>query len=383
MTAAGKSSTTEERAIWLVSGLASLVINAAVGLALVSVTALERMGAKPDLGALTPPPDLLIEISPEMLKAAVEPATPLPAVPAADPSFARTSAAQRAARPDRARYFGERDTAATSDAVPLPGAPLEVPALAGAEPRDQIEATESSYQDGALRPEPALLTPQEAASALPPSGLETAATPAIRMPETPGNPAPPPAELLQGPIAVDTPERTESAPIEHPTTRETAGEPALVGEQLRETPPVSPAQQPGLAQQSLPKSPSDPAFQGNQEKTKMQGSISRKGKAALDVADTPLGRYQAQLSRAVELEWQRNCVRYRDLITPGFITVRFIINSKGKVTTLSFVEVVEVGEVQKGFTVNSIRNAGIPPMPAELARELKGEPLELTFNFYF
>jgi hypothetical protein len=63
--------------------------------------------------------------------------------------------------------------------------------------------------------------------------------------------------------------------------------------------------------------------------------------------------------------------------------VRFVVNSKGKVTTLAFVEAVEVGEVQKGFTVTSIRNAQIPSMPAEVTRELNGEPLELTFNFYF
>jgi hypothetical protein len=400
MTAAGKSSTNEERAIWLVSVLASLVINAALGLTLVTVSALERKGLAP-VPHTPAAPDLVVEISPAMLKAL---AAVTPEVAAPPPTFTQTTPDQQAARPERPGYFGEHDTRATSDAPPVAGA-LEVPSLAGREPRrDEVQATQSDYQDGEIRPDPAALTkplapappalagdpalrPAESSAAAAPVGLETPAAPAETLPEVAGQPVPPAVELLEGPSAVDTPERLETAKVEALVpAAEAPGEQAPAGEELRETPqdkPLSEAQQQAQAKPSLPKPASDPAFRGNQEKTKMQGSISRKGKSALDVADTPLGRYQAQLSRAVELEWQRNCVRYRDLITPGFITVRFFIDAKGKVTTLSFVEVVEVGEVQKGFTVSSIRTAEIPPMPAELARELKGEPLELTFNFYF
>jgi hypothetical protein len=44
---------------------------------------------------------------------------------------------------------------------------------------------------------------------------------------------------------------------------------------------------------------------------------------------------------------------------------------------------METGEVQKGFTLNSIRDAEIPAMPATLRREYDEEPLELVFRFYF
>jgi hypothetical protein len=44
---------------------------------------------------------------------------------------------------------------------------------------------------------------------------------------------------------------------------------------------------------------------------------------------------------------------------------------------------METGQVQKGFTLSSIRDAAIPAMPAELRKELDGEPMELLFNFYF
>jgi hypothetical protein len=44
---------------------------------------------------------------------------------------------------------------------------------------------------------------------------------------------------------------------------------------------------------------------------------------------------------------------------------------------------VNAGEVQKGFTLKSIRQAKLPTIPADLKKELDGEPLEITYNFYF
>ncbi|MBC8127124.1 MAG: hypothetical protein H8M99_08285 [Gloeobacteraceae cyanobacterium ES-bin-144] len=132
-----------------------------------------------------------------------------------------------------------------------------------------------------------------------------------------------------------------------------------------------------------PKATKDPGFKGFQRKTAVVGSISRTGRSALNVADTPLGRYQAAISRAVEQEWQRNCVRHRDYITPGFLTIRFFVETKGKVRSVQFVDDMESGEVQKGFTLNSIRDAEIPPMPPSLRSEYDDEPLEIIFRFYF
>jgi hypothetical protein len=53
------------------------------------------------------------------------------------------------------------------------------------------------------------------------------------------------------------------------------------------------------------------------------------------------------------------------------------------VRTVQFVGNMETGEVQKGFTLNAIRDAAIPPMPAALKKDFANEPLELIFNFYF
>jgi hypothetical protein len=248
-----------------------------------------------------------------------------------------------------------------------------------------LETTESRYTDGSLASNPPAKPQQEqppAPTTPPPSPLADPAvadspTPAGK-PETPGADelkSPPPTRdvLMEGPNPVDVPvprneqEKAETSP--RPAANPKPGKPAAPPRELPKPPSPKPAD--------------DPGFRGHQRKTAIVGSISRTGRSSLDVADSPLGRYQATISRAVEQEWQRNCVRHRDFITPGFLTVRFFVETSGKVRTVQFVGQMETGEVQKGFTLNSIRNAGIPPMPPALKKDFDKEPLELIFNFYF
>jgi hypothetical protein len=288
--------------------------------------------------------------------------------PQVERRFARTSPDQAAPPSEKPAFIGERDTRATSDRAPVTEAP-PLPSQAGITPRHEndIETTESDYKDGSLSAE----TPPA------PDPL-VSETPTTTPAETP-NPAPsnatasspPPREaLLEGPNPVD---------VQVP--KETAS-----GEDIKATPEPRPAEEVRPVEETPPSKPvpvRDPAFSGFQRKTAVVGSISRTGSSSLDVEDTALGRYQATISRAVELEWQRNCVRHRDFITPGFLTVRFFVETSGKVRSVQFVGDMETGEIQKGFTLNSIRDAEIPAMPTALRREYEKEPLELIFRFYF
>ena len=306
-----------------------------------------------------------------------------PVLETAKPQFARTSDDQIAPRQDRADFIGERDTQATSDRAPDPTAPA-LPSQAGVKPRseDDFETTESDYQDGKLE-----AAPSKASPAAPPAAAPAAMTadPAVASQLPPG-------KKIQAPGSDDTtsspPPREkllESAnPVDVPVPRETVD-----SKEIKPTPPKrekdggAPAKAADLPKPPTPQPINDPAFAGNQHKAAIVGSISRTGRSALNVADTPLGRYQAIISRAVELEWQRNCVRHRDFITPGYLTVRFFVEPSGKVRTVQFVGQMETGEVQKGFTLNSIRDAEIPPMPASIKQEYSKQPLELIFNFLF
>ncbi len=305
-----------------------------------------------------------------------------PAAPPTQPRFARTNESQTATAPEKPRFLGERNTRATSDRQPDAGA-RELPSQAGATPRDNedLETTESTYRDGSLADAAAQDAPKTPAALGPQGPSESSVTQSIKSSAPNHNPAadqtqsPPPTRerLLDGPNPVDVPAPRETANIETPT--------APRAQAPKEEKEASQPQEPSPPKPSTPSTA--PGFRGNQRKTAIIGSISRTGRSALDVADSPLGRYQAIISRAVEQEWQRNCVRHRDFITPGFLTVRFFVETSGKVRTVQFVGNMETGEVQKGFTLNAIRDAAIPAMPAALKKDFTNEPLELIFNFYF
>lgn len=333
----------------------------------------------PEPVAATVVPEVMVEIHPEMFQ---RPEPKKEVQPERD-RFARTLPTQEVAEEAReTNLIGEHNTKATSDRPPDANAPLR-PSLAGVEPRrpNEMNTFDANFQDGV---EPTV-QPQEQVEATNPPGEEVPPQPVEEMaqketpPTEPLPPAAPPEELLVTENRVPVPEldgpgeerREESLP------RETPAEPD----------PKS-VQQPGgesavAKERKVEASDEDPGFRGEVRKTRIRGAIGRNGDASAEVKNTPLGRYQALLNRAVEREWQLNCVRYRDLITPGILTIRFLVNEEGKVSGFRFLEVVEAGEIQKGFTLNAIKAASIPAMPPVLEKDLDGEPLELIYNFYF
>lgn len=312
-------------------------------------------------------------------------AVPEPEVePDVPEEFARTSEEQRAARPERPRFMGERDTRATSNAAPDAEAP-PLPAQEGEDPRSErdLSTVESDFQDSPLDQGAPAAPAEPPAPPVPPPGLPMGEAELTGEREETSVSQAEPVEgaretLLEGPNPVDVPvppapEADEPEPLAAERPRDGVADASgeVTSAVVEETPrqPRPPVQ--------------DPAFRSEQRKTAIRGSIGRTGVGSLDVADTPMGRYQAAISKAVELEWQRNCVRHRDFIQPGFLTVRFFVQPDGKVGGVQFLSEMETGQVQKGFTHTSIRDAKIPAMPQALRDELGDEPLELIFNFYF
>lgn len=371
--------------LWMTAFALSLLANFAllgvVGLAVLESTLLRKTPVVP----AAPPTEAVVTISPEMITQAPE--TPVAPV---EKRFARTSADQAAPPEETPRFMGERNTRATSDRAAVADAP-PLPSQKGIEPRDEtdIETTESNYQDGKISSDPTQAASTAPTPPVPPAPEPTPTEPAppsevgMKDPETPGRDetrsVPPIREkLLDGPNPVDV-----QVPREVQAKQEDEIKPTPEKRPAAKSAPPVPKEAPKVAETPKPATPTDPAFSGFQRKTAVVGSISRTGRSSLDVEDTPLGRYQAAISRAVEQEWQRNCVRHRDFITPGFITVRFFVETSGKVRSVQFVGDMETGEVQKGFTLNSIRDAEIPAMPAALRKEYAKEPLELIFRFFF
>lgn len=372
----------DEARLWAVALCVSLLLNGFL-LAWFSIAAIhsemERRKVVPVLSQLKQ----TVQIFPEMFKREPEPAVPVE-VKEVPPEVVRTSPEQESADPPASRrYIGERNTQATSDRAPDATA-TDMPSQAGREPRyeEEVETTRSTYQDGRLDSANRSVVPPDAA----PSPL------------SPPAPQQPPAEMEKGTKSPDPgkAEKAETAirekilnspnPIDTPVSKGEVREDMKAREEKKTRDGTANA----LAEKKAEEKPKpksapidDPAFRGNQRKTAIKGSISRHGESALDVTNSPMGRYQAAIGRAVEKEWQINCVKHRDFITPGYLTLRFYVTAEGHVKSVQFVGDNQTGEVQKGFTLNSIRNAPIPAMPPEVKIEMGGDSLELIFNFYF
>lgn len=370
----------------MLSLLVSLVLNGLLFFTF-SVIASKRVSVD-----LDPKPEAEVEqvatltIVPQPGSAGESLARPVVQTPPRPDQFARTSEDQASVRPEKPAFIGERDTEATSDRAPDPTA-VAMPSQKGIDPiQNEVETTESRYQDGEIggsarnEPAEAIAAPPPPAPVLPsnesPPATQASADPgATTLPESMPKAR---EELAQGPNPVDVPvpqEAPSEQPKPTPAGRKTEAELPKPVDPVKES-VVEKPKEAAVAEKA-------PGFKGYQRKTQINGSISRTGKSALAVENSAMGRYQAVLSRAVEQEWQRNCVRYRDYITPGFLTVRFVVEQNGKVRSTGFVGAMQTNEIQKGFTLNAIRQAAIPAMPADLRKELGSEPLELIFNFYF
>ena len=382
MTSAGTRQNGDEARLWLAALLISVVINCLL-LAWVSYEAILSKIAK-EMIISKPLAESVVTIFPEMFVEEAEEAKP----DANEQKAVRTSDDQLDPNaPSSRRYIGERNTQATSDRNAT-NDDTTMPSQVGREarPEEEPETTESVYQDGRLdtsiqatvlnQPIPLIkelpnsltnAAEQMKGDKQPDPGEEEIAQTAIRK------------KLLDGPNIVEkevpkSEVKENIKPIDEKKIRD--GNPDGIALN-------KPNELPKPTAKPTPAAINDPAFSGNQTKTAIRGSILRTGRSAMDVVDTPMGRYQSQISRAVELEFQRNCVKRRDFIVPGYITVQFFIDAHGRVRSLSLLGEIEGGEVQKGFTIDSIREAPIPVMPSVIKKEMKGDSLELIYNFYF
>ncbi|MGC4017197.1 MAG: hypothetical protein QM755_22195 [Luteolibacter sp.] len=370
MTAARTARSSGEGSMWGLSLVISLVLNTLVFLA-IALIAPPEVKPSPKATSATPATTAIIELvmpsviepvaaaqekprepAPEPPPAAEEPTPAVVAIPA-PPSlssgltFQQTSEEQASSEaPVKAMFIGEHNTRATSDRAPDPGA-APLPSQQGT-PAKEREETLAQTPPAPTPPSPPK-QPAVTVEQLPP-GPAVTVEPAVTIEQDPPMEGP-------HPLAVPVPRPpVEPAPAPEPP-KPAAAEP---------TPPApQPAQQNPSA-----------------GKTRINGSISRTGTSAVDVVDSPRGRYQAVVNRLVGEEFMRNCERYQKLITPGFMTVRFMISQDGKLgKDVTVVEEVDCTIQQKGFTIQSIRSAKFPPLPPELKKTLGREPFDLTIRF--
>ena len=295
--------------------------------------------------------------------------------------FARTSADQQGAPDADTDILGERDTRAASELPATPGAKPNTPAQDGAAPLypGHVETVSKKYQEGSLGQDAQgeeTEVPQEASASKDDALADDAPQLDVPEPEEESSSEPKDKHLAVG--------------EELPAPRGDEGDKQMAEDPKEEK---SPRERPneGAHQEADKKKivdgteqePKKSGFRGYSRQTRVTGSINRQGKSALNVKNSPLGRYQALISKAVELQWRRNCEQHRDHIVPGVISIRFYVDQSGGVSGIKFQEVIGANFIERGFTQRALRQVELPKMPESVLKELKGESLELIYNFYF
>ncbi|MBT8036957.1 MAG: hypothetical protein KJO21_05385 [Verrucomicrobiae bacterium] len=317
---------------------------------------------------------------------AVEEAPALPiqepreTMPMQDRRFARTSPDQEGKPDAPTEILGERDTRAASELEPTPEAAANTLSQDGAAPLfpGHVETVDRTYEDGSVGMDATgeeTETPQDTSAARKNDSLMDDQTQVeSTKPDASASARPRNQHLKEGRLLPHTDvgdgkgvieDKPDAETLPKPKPNQGASESDAQGEEIEQTPPKQ------------------GGFEGFSRKIKVTGSISRSGKSALNVKNSPLGRYQALVSKAVELQWRRNCEQHRDHIVPGVISLRFYVDQHGGISGIKFQEVVGGNYIEQGFTQRAIRQAKLPKMSKSVLKELKGDPLELMYNFYF
>lgn len=119
------------------------------------------------------------------------------------------------------------------------------------------------------------------------------------------------------------------------------------------------------------------AFTPFTRKQETKGSISNHGKeVSVDAADTPLGRYYRQITGQVEKKWNIYIKLRRDGMTYGLVKIVFYVNKKGKLEDLKVIDDKESNPVLTKLTLQAIKDAEIPPIPADVIPLLPVEDRE-------
>ena len=262
-------------------------------------------------------------------------------------------------------------------------------------------------QDGVDRPAPNFTTQKDTPGAKP----EPAAPP---VPVTEPEPAPkaeipkPPEPVVGKPAtpAAETPAISDLAALAQETmrkfrdvTKANADEVALAAKPMVRPPdtvtriaPVEPqpvAEPRPVEMAKLTTPPPRPVrvprsgYQPYQEKTKIEGSITNKGRNAADAISTPLARYKKQVNDAIGSRWYYYVNQRMDLISAGSVRISFAIDERGKPNGLS----IDSNTANQSFAdvcMRAVREAEIQPPPPDVIAPAKDGRLEysLTFTFY-
>ena len=117
-------------------------------------------------------------------------------------------------------------------------------------------------------------------------------------------------------------------------------------------------------------------YRRQKQRNQIAGNITNRGISSVNALGTPLGRYQKIVSDSIGSRWYNYVEQKRDLITIGTLRLQFVVDPSGRVKNLKVTE-NSSNEAFASVCVQSVLEAHLPPIPAEVVKSLPPEGLEV------
>src|SRR5256885_8003756 len=138
-------------------------------------------------------------------------------------------------------------------------------------------------------------------------------------------------------------------------------------------------------QPSVAPTPAQPRsdYRAQKQQTRLAGSITNRGRSAVNAVGTPLGRYQKMLYDAVGSRWYYYVSRQRDLVSIGTLRLVFSVDRNGHPQNLKVAE-NSSNESFANVCLQSVLEIQLPPIPEDVADTLPPQGLdeEMSFTMY-
>jgi outer membrane biosynthesis protein TonB len=121
-------------------------------------------------------------------------------------------------------------------------------------------------------------------------------------------------------------------------------------------------------------------YQPETRATRMEGSLSNRGRPSIAARGTPLGKYLRQVENAIGSRWYFYIKLDAAFVAPGAVRIIFTIDRSGKAGGLRVLANTS-NESFASTCTQSIMDAEFPPIPDEVASTLYTQRLELPFTF--
>lgn len=316
----------------------------------------------------------------EQIIAVPAPAPAPPPPPKASPKpYIRTTQNQAAAAaPAKADFISDRNTLAASKKAAAPDGTEPLPTTDGIE-RPTMELVNRQFRDGETKSD-------AAPAAIPIAPQMRAPDPSIPQPADP----PKPAEVAKAQPVSPMAKMMEE--IDKDMARVDPGR-LPIDVKKAETPDAPPKAEPSRTAAVAKAIPVDPitgkplpnpekrAFQPETHTSKVKGTISNRGEAAVNAAETPMGKYMRAVTAAVEKKWHLYRRQKADAVTPGELSLRFYVTKAGATEELEITSDRSKADPRMtDFTLQAIMDADIPPIPRDLLPVLERERIEIEYN---